>query len=230
MLSIYHKNTKNYFVNRAIDVSSYKITLAQVDFIHTHLQSQWQLTNTYSYYQGVDWFGARDDDYVGAESDLINSAILEFKKFSVDSKLLYYFQDRSYSLNSNFHLQHTRDILYDNDKKTVGSSSTVRGYDRLSLFGNNAWYIRNDLSKSIKLDLHPKLLKTITPFIGLDYGKVKCESDNNDNCGEIAGGAIGFQTSGNNLSTAFVWSRPLKKLRQGFKKEQLFTFNASWKF
>jgi len=230
LFSIYHKNTKNYIDNAPIDVSSYKTTLVQVDFIHTHSQSQWQLTNTYSYYQGVDWFGARDDGYISTESDLINPATLEFKKFSLASKWLYHFQDRDYSLDSNFHLQYTKDSLYDNDKRTVGSSSTVRGYSAPSLFGNNAWYIRNNLSKLIVLNLHPKLLKAIAPFIGFDYGKVRCESDNNDNCGEIAGSAIGFHTSGDNLSATLTWSYPLKGLGQNFKKEPLFVFSANWRF
>lgn len=230
LFSIYHKNTKNYFLNQLINVSSYKTTLAQVDFIHTHLQNQWQLTNTYSYYQGMDWLGARDDGYTGADPSLANSATLEFKKFGIDSKLLYYFQDKSYSLNSNFNLQYTKDNLYNNDKKTIGNSSTVRGYSSSNLSGNNAWHVKNDLSKSIQLNLHPKLLKTIVPFIGFDYGEVKCESDNNDNCGKIIGSAIGFRTSSNNLSTDLTWSYPLKNIGQDFKKEQLFTFNASWKF
>ncbi len=230
LFSIYHKDTKNYAANVPLDVSSYKTTLAQVDFIHTHSQNRWQLINTYSYYQGVDWFGARDDNYISAEPDLINLATLEFKKFGIASKWLYYFQDRDYSLNSNFRLQYTKDNLYDNDKKTVGGSGTVRGYSASNLFGNNAWYVRNNLSKSIALNWHPKLLKTITPFIGLDYGKVRCESDNNSNCGEIAGSAIGFHTDSNNLSTTLTWSYPLKDLGQDFKKEPLFVFSANWKY
>lgn len=230
LFSIYHKDTKNYFTDQPLEVSSYKTTLAQIDLIHTYLQNWGWLNTTYSYYQGVGWFSARDDGYISVEPDLLNTAILEFKKFSIDSSLLYYFQDKSYSLNSNFHLQHTKNTLYDNDKLTVGSSSTVRGYDSSNLFGNNAWYIKNDLSKSIEVNLHSKLLKTITPFIGLDYGKVKCESGNTNNCGEIAGTAIGFKTSSDNLSTDFTWSYPLKNLEQNFEKEQLFAFNTNWKF
>ena len=230
LFSISHKDTKNYFADQSIEVSSYKTTLAQVDLIHTYLQNWGQLNNTYSYYQGVDWFGARDDGYIGVEIDLINPATLEFKKFSIASNLIYYFQNKSYSLNSNFHLQHTKDTLYDNDKLTVGSSGTVRGYSASNLFGNNVWYVKNDLSKAVELSLHPKLLKTITPFIGLDYGKVRCEDGNINSCGEIAGTAVGFKTNSDNLSTDFTWSYPLKDLGQNFNKEQLFVFNTNWKF
>ncbi len=230
LFSIYHKNTKNYVADAPIDVSSYKVTLVQVDFTHTHSKSLWQLTNTYSYHQGVDWFGARDDGYISTETDLVNPVILEFKKINITSSLLHYFQNMNYSLNSNFHLQYTEDTLHDTNKETIGSSYTVRGYDAFNLFGNNAWYIRNSFSKHIELNLYPKLLKTIMPFIGLDYGKVRCESDNKGNCGEIVGSAIGIQTKGDNLSTTLTWSYPLKDLGQDFKKEQLFTFNVNWEF
>lgn len=230
LFSVYHKDTKNYFADQPIEVSSYKTTLAQIDLIHTYLPDWGQWSNTYSYYQGVDWFGARDDSYIGVEPNLVNPATLEFEKFSVVSNLLYYFQDKNYSLNSNFHLQRTKDTLYDNDKLTVGSSNTVRGYDSSNLFGNNAFYIKNDLSKQLKLDVHPKLLKTINPFIGLDYGKVKCENDNINSCGEVAGTAIGFRTTADNLSADFTWSYPLKDFGKDSDKERLFVFNTSWKF
>jgi hemolysin activation/secretion protein len=230
LLSIYHKDTKNYFSDEPIDVSSYKTTLVQVDFIHTYLQNWGQLNNTYSYYQGVDWFGARDDDYISAETDATDFARLEFKKSSFASNLLYYFQAKKYSLNSSFHLQHTQDILYDNDKLIVGSSATVRGYGDSNLFGNNAWYVKNDLAKPIELNLDAKKLKIISPFIGFDYGNVKCESDNIDSCGKISSGSIGFKTSGDNLGADFTWSYPLKNITQDFKKESLFTFNANWTF
>jgi hemolysin activation/secretion protein len=101
----------------------------------------WQLTNTYSYHQGVDWFGARDDGYISTETDLVNPVILEFKKINITSSLLHYFQNMNYSLNSNFHLQYTEDTLHDTNKETIGSSYTVRGYDAFNLLGNNAWYI-----------------------------------------------------------------------------------------
>lgn len=229
-LSVYHKNTKSYFSNQLIDVSSYKTTLAQFDLIHTYLQSWGQLTTTYSYYQGTDWFGARTDDYTSAEINLSSQAMLQFIKHSADINLLYYLNDRSYHVTSNLRFQRTNNMLYDNDKLTVGSDYTVRGYLNTNLYGNNALYIKNDMTKTWPINHNQSLLQRVSISIGIDYGKVECEADNQSSCGETYGTAVGISTQANNLSTSFVWSKPLKKIDENHELKGLFKFDVTWKF
>jgi len=229
-VSVLHKNTKNYFSNQLIEVSSYRTSLAQLDLSHTYIGSWGELTSTYSYYQGTDWFGARTDGYISAETGTLSPARLQFKKHSLDNNLFYYFNDRSYSFNANAHIQLSHDLLYDNDKLTVGSDYTVRGYSSFNLYGNNAWYIKNDLSKTWQAHISPSLLQSISLAVGLDYGEVKCESDNRSSCGSVAGTAIGLSSQGKNLHTHFVWSKPLKKINQTFNMENLFIFDMTWEF
>jgi len=229
-LSISHKNTKNYFSNQVIEVSSYRTTLAQADLIHTYVQNWGQLTTTYSYYQGTDWFGARTDGYISAETGTVAQARLQFQKHSFDTNLLYYFNDRSYQFSSNAHVQLTNDLLYDNDKLTVGSDYTVRGYSSFNLYGNNAWYIKNDLKKTWQPNLSPSLLQSVSLSVGLDYGEVKCESDNLSSCGSVTGTAIGLSSQGKHLHSNLVWSKPLKKINNTFRKNDLFIFDMTWEF
>ncbi len=229
-LSVYHKSTKNYFANQLIDVSSYKTTLAQMDLMHTWLQDWGRLTTVYSYYQGTDWFGARADGYVSAEIDATTQAKLQFKKHSIDVGLLYYLGDRSYQFASNFHLQYTTDTLYDVDKLTVGSDYTVRGYLNRNLYGNNAWYSKNDITKTWILNVYPPLLESISASVGFDYGQARCETDNRSSCGNIYGMAVGLSTQSQKLTTSFVWSRPLKKINNNFKLNDLFKFDVTWQF
>ncbi len=229
-LSVYHKNTKSYFSNQLIDVSSYRTTLAQVDLTHAYLQNWGQLTTTYSYYQGTDWFGARTDDYVSAEASAPNQAKLQFIKHSADINLRYYPKVRGYQVTSNLHLQRTNDTLYDNDKLTVGSDYTVRGYLNTNLYGNNALYLKNDVIRTWQLNQHPSFLQTISTSIGLDYGKVDCETDNQSSCGEIYSTVIGISTQGKKLTTSFVWSKPLKKIDENHELKGLFKFDVIWKF
>ena len=229
-VSVLHKNTKNYFANQLIEVSSYRTTLAQADLSHTYIGSWGQLSSTYSYYQGMNWFGARTDHYVSAETGTTNQAKLQFIKHSFDTNLLYYFSDKSYKFNSNAHIQFTNDLLYDNDKLTVGSDYTVRGYYNRSLFGNNAWYVKNDISKTWQPNLSPSLFQSISLSAGVDYGEVRCESDNLSSCGSIVGAAVGLTSQGKHLQTHLVWSKPLKKINATFKKDDLFTFDMTWEF
>ena len=230
-VSIYHKSTKNYFANQLVNVSSYKTTLAEMDLTHTWLQSWGQLTTVYSYYQGTNWFGARGDGYVSAEIDATTQAKLQFKKHSIDINLLYNIsQKRGYQFTSNFHLQRTNDLLYDGDKLTVGSDYTVRGYLDRNLYGNNAWYSKNDVTKKWVVDFHPSLLQSVSTSVGLDYGQVACESDNQNSCGKIYGVAAGLSSYAQNLIASFVWSRPLKKINSKFKVASLFKFDVTWQF
>lgn len=229
-LSIYHKDTKNYFENQLIEVSSYKTSLFQADFIHTNYQAWGQLYTQYSIYRGTDWFNALSDLELNGEIDYSDSAKLEFTKYSINSTLYYYLKDRSYNVSSNFHLQYTEDLLYNNDQLRVGSDYTVRGYFSSNYYGNNAYYFKNDFTKKFSPNLHKDLLQDISLFIGLDGGNVKCESDNPQACGEIYGKSIGFSTSSNKLNSNFTWSRPITSLGDTFKKETIFSFNTTLKF
>jgi len=229
-ISVLHKNTKNYFSNQLIEVSSYRTSLVQLDLSHTYMGSWGQIISTYSYYQGTDWFGARTDNYISAETGKPSQAKLQLIKHSLDTNLRYIFNETGYSFNSNAHIQFSNDLLYDNDKLTVGSDYTVRGYSSFNLYGNNAWYIKNDLSKTWQTHISPALLQNISLAVGLDYGQVKCESDNLSSCGTITGTAISLSSQGKNLHTNLVWSKPLKKINQAFNMESLFLFDMTWEF
>jgi len=229
-LSLYHKDTKNYFSDQLIDVSSYKTTLAQFDLAHTWLHSWGQLTTAYSYYQGTDWFGARNDRYFSSQGGAADRAKLQFKKHTLDLSLLYYLFNPGNQFSSSFHLQRSNDNLHDSDKLTVGSDYTVRGYLNRNLFGNNAWYVKNDLTKTWALNIDRSLLQQFSMFVGGDFGNVACEADNRGNCGKIYGAAAGFNTKSEHLETSFVWSQPLKRLTQTFKLRSLFKFDLTWRF
>lgn len=228
--SIYHKDTQNYFANQLIEVLSYKTTLANLDLIHTYLQPWGQVATTYSYFQGKDWFGARDDGYSSLESDYETDAKLEFKKYTLGSTLIYYFSDNTYQLNSTFHLQYSKNYLYNNDQISIGSDYTVRGYGDSSLVGNNGFYLHNDLIKSFEIGLDDTFLKTISPYIGFDYGKIRCQKDNSETCGTLYGAAIGVKTAADTLSTNFMWSRGLKKLSSSYEKDTYFRFDITFNF
>jgi len=224
-VSIYHKDTQNHFADQLVEVSSYKTTLAQVDLSHTHLKPWGQVVSTYSYYQGMNWFGARDDGYYENETDYAAQSKLQFKKHTLASNLFYRFSDPSYQLSSNFHLQYSKDKLYNNDKLTVGTDYTVRGY-KYGFYADNAWYIKNDLTKSIKLDSQA----LFSPFIGLDAGYVRCEESNLNSCGELYGMALGFKIAAKSLNMDFTFSRPINASTYDEQDSLIFKQNISWQF
>ncbi|RLA73563.1 MAG: hypothetical protein DRG11_07615 [Epsilonproteobacteria bacterium] len=225
--SIYAKDTNNYFLNEKVEVSSYKTTLLHISLAHTWFRGFGTITNSITYHKGTNWFGARDDNYNSKEIDHDTIPKLQFQKWTFNSGLAYYFQDRSYRINSNFFIQYTDDYLYNNDQLTVGSWYSVRGYNDSNLYGNNGWYINNDIMKTFKLGSFPSVLQTISPYIGVDYGKTRCQWDNKDSCAEAYGGSIGFYTKGKYLNSSFKVARPFKKINKDDKQTNQFLYNIT---
>lgn len=226
--SLQYKDTKNYFSDVLIDVSSYKTTQLQIDLTHTYLQNWGQINTTYSFYKGTDWFGARNDSYYSSEIDNTSQAKLQFIKHTLDTNIFYAFLDQSYQINSNIHLQYSRDFLYDNNKLRIGSYYSVRGYSS-SYYGNSGGYIKNDLSKTFYTDIAPYAFVAVSPYIGIDYGRVQCQSDNEDVCGALVGSTLGLKTNGEFVDTDFSWNKPLSKI-DGLDLNTLFRFNINVKF
>jgi hemolysin activation/secretion protein len=230
-LSVFHKSTENFFINELIEVSSYKTTLFQASLAHTYIKNWGSINTTYTFHKGTDWFGAKDDSSFNTqEIDEQGRESLEFIKHSLDMSINYYVKDRSNVLSSNFRHQNTNDYLYNNDKLTVGSSYSVRGYSSSSYSGNNGFYFKNDFTKTFTPNLNKYVLKDISLYLGLDYGKVHCQKDNENTCGELYGSAAGIRTSAENFTSDFSWQRALKKINQDEKISSIFNYSLNIKF
>lgn len=225
------KDSRSYFDGEPIDVSSYKTSQAILELRHDWFQSWGQLSTSYRYHQGLDSFGARDDDYFTVEDGFKTEARLQFEKINIDSLLYYYLADPGWYASCSFHLQYSDDILYDNDKLYVGSPYTVRGYSS-ALSGSNAWYLRSDLTKQLQSVINPfsgnPLTKTISLSAGIDYGDVKCEVDNRDVCGEIYGLGLGIELSDANFNGRILWGHPLKQIGDDIGDQDIFLLDLRW--
>lgn len=223
-VSLQHKNSKNYFSNELIDVSSYSTTLGQIDLTHTYVKEWGQLISKYSFHRGLNWFGARNDSYFSGDT----KEKLQFTKHTISEYLYYYLPDSTYQLNSNLYIQYSENFLYANNQLSVGSYYTVRGYES-SYYGNTGVYLKSDLIKTFRPTLNTTYIKTISPFIGVDYGYVSCQDTNEPACGDLAGAAIGFKTESQMISTEFTFSRAIKKVEH-LAIETLFRYNINLKF
>ncbi|MDQ7011543.1 MAG: ShlB/FhaC/HecB family hemolysin secretion/activation protein, partial [Mariprofundaceae bacterium] len=228
--SVIHNNTKNLLASQLIQVSSYKTTVAQLDVTHLWLWRRGSLTTIYSYERGMDWFGARKDGFFGAQTGSPGQARLQFVKHELDVSLDAGLPFGGIRLTSRAHLQRTLDALFDSDKLSVGGDYTVRGYPDGGLYGNNAWYVRNELTKSWAMNLNPAMLQSVSLFGGYDYGHVRCEADNPLSCGTIHGVVAGFRTQGRHASAAFTAAWPLKKVSASFRRRPTLRLDMTWGF
>lgn len=101
-LSLQYKNSKNYFSDQLLEVSSYKTTLALLDLKYSYRTDVAQLYALYSFTQGTDWFGARSDADVQAMSWQQNDAKLQFTKHNIDLNLFYFIPQSNFSNECKF--------------------------------------------------------------------------------------------------------------------------------
>jgi len=225
------KDSHSYFDGELIDVSSYKTSQASLELRHDWLQPWGQISTSYRYHQGLDSYGARDDDYYTIEDGFESEARLQFEKFNLDSQLYYYLADPAWYASFELHLQYSDDILFDNDKLYLGSPYTVRGYSS-ALSGSNAGYLRSNLTRQLQSVTNPfsgnPLAKSISLSAGIDYGEVKCEVDNRDVCGEIYGLGLGIEISDANFNGRIIWGHPLKEIGDDIGDQDIVLLDLRW--
>ncbi|MDH3634306.1 MAG: hypothetical protein OES20_06335 [Gammaproteobacteria bacterium] len=230
-LALELKDTRSFFDDQLIDVSSYKTSQLRLDLRHDWIQPWGQLSTGFSYHRGLDSFGARDDDYYTLADGFENEARLQFEKFNIDSQLFYYLPDPAWYASIKLYLQYSDDILFDNDKLYLGSPYTVRGYSS-SLSGSNAWYLHSNLTRQLRSVVNPfsgnPFTKTISLSAGVDYGDAKCEVDNPDVCGEIYSVGVGIEVSDANFNGRLLWGHPLKEIGDDIGDEDIFTLDLRW--
>ncbi|MCP4388052.1 MAG: ShlB/FhaC/HecB family hemolysin secretion/activation protein, partial [Gammaproteobacteria bacterium] len=230
-MSLELRDTDNFFEGEPVDVSSYKTSQMQLELQHDWYRPWGRLGMRYIYHQGLDSFGARDDDYFTRSDGAESEARLQFEKFIVDGRAVYYLDGPRWYLDLNLHLQYSEDILFDSDKLNLGSPYTVRGYAS-ALSGSNAWYLRSDITWQLqspgKSSDATRLVKSVALSLGLDYGDVKCEIDNADVCGEIYGTGFGLVVWDSNFSGRLLWGHPLKKTSDDIGDENTFLLDLRW--
>ncbi len=233
-LSLAHKNTETFFAGERIDVSSFKTTVADLSLSHTRLASWGSLVSTIHLYQGLDWFGARDDDYFGQESGLEDDAVLQFTKWTINEQLNMPFAHSRWAWRSQLHAQYADDLLYSSEQISVGSLYTVRGY-QVPLSGSRGYFFRNDLVRSFTeertdpFDAEPSS-KRLSWHVGLDYGEVACRGGQNESCGIVSGLGLGFDLSSTHFQMALRWGYPLKKTQYDAADDSRFDVFVTWMF
>jgi len=225
------EDSGNSFEGERIDVSSYKTSKAAIELRHDWFAGWGQLVTSYVYQQGLDSFGARDDNFFNEAAGIDGDARLQFEKHTLDSQLYYYLPNPAWYIDLNLFLQHSDDILYNADKLFLGSENTVRGYT-WALSGSNGWYARSDLVKRFQSVVNPfsgdRLSKSISLSLGIDYGEIRCEIDNPDLCGEIYGLGAGVVITDDNFNALLSWGHPLKELDDDIGSEDIFLLDLRW--
>jgi len=171
-LALRWSDNENQILGATIDTSSRSLTV--VDAYLRHSRGLWggQLDTTLTLRNGVDWFGAYDDDTAP-----VGSPVAQYRAVLLDASFQRPWQlgDQLMVLSSRISAQYSPDNLFGSEQFSIGGFGSVRGARTSLLFSNRGAQVINTLSFPNAWDLAENT--TLTPYLGLDAGHVFEQSE-----------------------------------------------------
>ncbi len=200
------KRNENFILGSRVDVSSRDLSIGTLELVHSRQLWNGQLVATVSYHQGLDIWGAFDDDTapVGSPKGQFRSAngsISYFKPFKLG--------DLTASYNGQISGQYTPDLLFGSEQVPYGGYSTVRGLRKSVVFGNRGIMTRNEFALRLPQSKNQQLTKmfgTLEAYTAIDFAHVFEQDSFGIDGGNLTGGTIGLRSRGGMVSFDVAWS------------------------
>ncbi|MCO6180756.1 ShlB/FhaC/HecB family hemolysin secretion/activation protein [Ciceribacter sp. RN22] len=229
-LALTYKETENFLLGNRIEVGSRRYTVGSIGLTHSRrmLGGVWAFDANVE--QGLDLFGAVDEGEPSA-----GGADPRFTKFtgSISADTPFELGNQSFIASSIANAQVSGDSLFGSEQMSLGSYSNVRGTRDGVLYGNNGFFIRNDIVWRIRpwsdSPQMGELFGEVQPYVGLDYGRVFSEARHDIEGGFLSGWTIGMRLSGGKINLDFGYSDILAtSSEQRGEGLMFFSANASW--
>lgn len=196
-----YKETNNFLLGSKIEVGSRKYTAGDLGISHSRrmLGGLWVFDLSYS--QGLNLFDAVATGDAGA-----GDADPRFSKFSGTITVTRPFEvsEQRFELNSIVTGQYSPDNLFGAEQISLGGYSSVRGTRETMLYGNNGFFVRNDLvwrtqpfADNAEL---AKILGEFRPYVGLDYGRIARQARYRIDGGDMLGWTAGAKLAGGHVN------------------------------
>lgn len=203
-------HTRNYIDNALIDVSSQRISEAQLGFNHGRRLGSAFVNLDLGWQQGIGgWDAQHEGDPRPGEP------VARYNKYSLTLSYLQPFQlwEESFSYDSLINGQRSEDVLYSPQRISVGGLSSVRGFKEQSLSGDSGGYWRNQLRWR-----RPVVWEPLRPYLqeyGLAYaydvGVIHGDRYNPELKGRLSGHGIELSTRGQHLAASLTLARSLER-------------------
>jgi hemolysin activation/secretion protein len=202
-----YKESNNFLLGSRIEVGSRRYTVGDLGISHSRrmLGGLWVFDLSYS--QGLDLFDAvaRGDPGAG-------DANPRFSKFTgtISATKPFKLAGQHFEINSIVTGQYSPDNLFGAEQISVGGYSSVRGTRETMLFGNNGFFVRNDLvwrtqpfSDNGEL---ARIFGELRPYFGLDYGRIASQARYGIAGGDMFGWTLGAKLAGGNVNFEIGYS------------------------
>ncbi|MBO9166775.1 ShlB/FhaC/HecB family hemolysin secretion/activation protein [Rhizobium sp. L80/93] len=196
-----YKETNNFLLGNKIEVGSRRYTVGDLGISHSRrmLGGLWVFDLSYS--QGLNLFDAVGPGDVGA-----GDADPRFSKFTGTITMTKPFElaEQHFEVNSIITGQYSPDNLFGTEQFSIGGYSNVRGTRETMLYGNNGFFVRNDLAwRTQPFASHAELVKLFgefRPYVGLDYGRIPSQSRYRIEGGDMFGWTVGAKLAGGHVN------------------------------
>lgn len=217
-LNLVLKNSKNYIDDVLLTTSTRKLSVLTLDTSYIGRIGSGLLSGNISTSFGLKKFGANIDTNEWYREDTSPKA--QFRKYNFN--LSWYKPINKFYYKLNIGGQHSKDILYSQEKLGIGDDTTVRGFKNESLQGDKGFYIRNEIGY--------KGMNIVEPYIAYDYGYIKNNKIIEDYKRSLQGLTLGVKINYNNFEGNIALSKAID--RPSFLKENSLVVytNLTYKF
>lgn len=222
-MGLIYKETNNFVMGNQTEVGSRQYTVGNLGLSHSRrmLGGLWVFDANYA--QGLGMFGSVKHGTPGA-----GDADPTFSKFSGTMSVNKPFEvsGQNFQFSSMVNGQYSPDNMFGAEQISLGGYSSVRGTRDNLLFGNNGFFIRNELVWRTKPwannAVASKRLGEFRPYVGLDYGQVFKQSQFGIEGGDVAGWTVGARLAGGNISADIGFSQLFKNTNETGRKNIFF--------
>jgi hemolysin activation/secretion protein len=205
-----HLRTRNFILGDLIDVSSQRLSEAQLGFNHGRRIGSAFVNADIGWQQGIGAFDAqRSGDPHGGEP------VAHYNKYSLTLSYLQPFQlwGESLSFDSLLSGQKSEDVLFSPQRISIGGLSSVRGFKEQSLSGDSGGYWRNQLRWRRAVSWAPlqPWVQEYGVALAYDVGVIHGGRHNRELRGRLSGNALELSARGQHLAASLTLAQSLER-------------------
>jgi hemolysin activation/secretion protein len=199
------RDTENFVAGQRITTGSRVLTLLDLSANLSLVQglTLWSFDAGLS--RGVSWLGGFHDP-AGLPGDAPHGDFLKATASAGVSRGFVPMGVRM-QLSSTLTGQWSNDVLYPSEQIAIAGPFAVRGYRRVSLYGDRGFTWRNELGFPLTLAPPQAVPLRLRPYIGADYGQVW--SHDGLPGGHLSGGTVGIGYQSPHFDLELSWSAAL---------------------
>lgn len=222
-----YKQTDNFLLGQRIEVGSRQYSVGSFRLSHSlrALGSIWNVDLGLE--RGLPWL-----DSIDAGSPAAGDAEPRFTKLTVATSVNkpVSIGDVGLTLSTQASLQWSPDNLFGAEQISLGGWSSVRGSRESLFFGNQGYFVRNEVSTSVtpwkNVGWATETLGELQPYVGLDLGQVFSQERFGIDNGKAVGMTAGARLSGGHFNVDAGYSA-IRTIATNDQNREIFFFSIS---